>query len=528
MCVLCPWCDELHQHGFNAEYTQHLRVAHCDPTRNGEVRTLTYRIQFPIHPPHVGYEIDKQNFRFVAGEALASDDSILPDDQAERLRHYFKDQVERKPKWTCATETKKVFQDFSLRTIDTVVAEMVHGNVSYVRKYLETSTEARTFLHGVESWTRLLSEMSDDEAGEADPTKTAVETSGTTALHMAACEQYPEMVDLIISEGADVNAADINGRTPLMEAALWGRLQNVQMLLRAGADKSLACIERNCLQLAADFARPHRKNARSRRSRAGGSLNAEPIYKEDTYARDRDREDIVRLLDGREADLGTPQLEWFAFQRAHENGTLLSLTTLYGLPSEWKAIGRLHRGHGLPEVSAMSGWSHTQNELIQVAGRDWTPEVFQLCEFMGFTLESHRHDQGLAGQFNACHAEKQLVAYAVHKHCFLQHRLDIPGEPDDDIRERLELLAMGGPADEAIQQLQRKQDRREQERAFKTELRRLWRNCPEHSLRQAVIMVSRPVCDDCRRFVAEVNDRFELALLVRHHCLDRSCRECSR
>lgn len=97
-------------------------------------------------------------------------------------------------------------------------------------------------------------------------------------------------------------------------------VQNVQILLRQGAKRSLACIERNSLQLTAEFSRPYRKNNSLSGLSAASSFNAEPTYKEDMYAGDRHREDIVCLLDGRELDDPvTLQLESFAFQRAYGN-----------------------------------------------------------------------------------------------------------------------------------------------------------------------------------------------------------------
>lgn len=55
-------------------------------------------------------------------------------------------------------------------------------------------------------------------------------------LIMKARDLQPDMVSLLIKHGAEVNAVNCKGRNLLMEAALWGRLENVKILLRNGAD----------------------------------------------------------------------------------------------------------------------------------------------------------------------------------------------------------------------------------------------------------------------------------------------------
>ncbi len=112
----------------------------------------------------------------------------------------------------------------------------------------------------------------------------------------------------------------------------------------------------------------------------------------------------------------------------------------------------------------MSDWGHqdVHQANIQIAGRDWTPEVRRLCDIVGHSLAPDYRDQGKSGQYNACHADKQLVAYFVHKHLFLSHELE---EEEEGGEEKLLSLKAAEPP---------------------------------VSLRRATIMVSRGVCYDCR------------------------------
>lgn len=73
-----------------------------------------------------------------------------------------------------------------------------------------------------------------------------------TALHYACTGPQAATVKVLLARGADRNARSPNGSTPLMMAARYGTEDQVDLLLKAGADWQL----RNDLGLsAADFAR---------------------------------------------------------------------------------------------------------------------------------------------------------------------------------------------------------------------------------------------------------------------------------
>lgn len=68
---------------------------------------------------------------------------------------------------------------------------------------------------------------------------------GFTALHCAVGnpaydqQRQSKCVQLLLECGAEVNAVDNSGGTPLMGAAWFGALQSVELLLRAGADATI-------------------------------------------------------------------------------------------------------------------------------------------------------------------------------------------------------------------------------------------------------------------------------------------------
>lgn len=69
-----------------------------------------------------------------------------------------------------------------------------------------------------------------------------------TPLHYAASQKSPEIARLLIAQGADVNAEDMFGTTPLLAAVSGGHFETVEMLIAHGAN--VRATERNTGQTA--------------------------------------------------------------------------------------------------------------------------------------------------------------------------------------------------------------------------------------------------------------------------------------
>ncbi|KAM3523542.1 hypothetical protein NHJ13051_005048 [Beauveria bassiana] len=345
---------------------------------------------------------------------------------------------------------------------------MIQGDLEFVKNFLESSSDAAPVLHGV--YSELHSKQSAPESGGIGFDQFPY---GTTALHIAARGQYPEIVRLLATKGANMDAQDISGYTPLMEAAFWGRLENNLL----GTPGAMPGFGQGALE----------------------ALRASPLVNDDTYARDCDRDDIRHLLRGRMfKDPTVPAhlaLLGFAFRKDKEVPGLLSFTTYYSLFGKRKAAAVLHRGRNLPDVSAMSGWAHDdESDKPFVSGNEWTAKVLSLSQRFNLQLQPDERDGDKVGRYEASHAEKQLIAYLIDRHWFIKDEMILPDQMDELAESAANLDIQD--SDEASS--------RQRERVRKEKLGKLYEIRPADRLKEAAIMANKPICEECERFIQGV------------------------
>lgn len=286
---------------------------------------------------------------------------------------------------------------FTLKRLDHVVSRMIaFGDYEYVANYIRTSPEATLFVHGIDE-------------------------KGNSALNLAACEKYPAIVKLLLDHGADGDHQNNEGRSPLMEAAIWGRIENVKHLLEHGVNRTLCDIRG---RQAAELAGPSLQNDEERYQRSGGEVQ---IYREITFTANKARRVIFELLKDSKDFLGKRGLtqdeafDTYSFKTT-DRGTIELVAPIaeFQVPNEWKTVAYLQRPSNYPSIAAMSGWSHGET-MVTISGREWTHEVMRISRTVGHQLQiEERRDQGIEGRFYASHAEKQLIACFISKHVLLE------------------------------------------------------------------------------------------------------------
>ncbi|TMW64757.1 hypothetical protein Poli38472_011637 [Pythium oligandrum] len=355
--------------------------------------------------------------------------------------------------------------------VDWALAASVNGNVRLVKAYLDK-------FQGTNDWEIFV-------RGE--------DTDGNTALHCAAMEKSAEMVNLLVQCGSDVNARNQQGRTPLMEAALWGRDKNVELLLKAHADKTLR--DRND-KVAFDLAQPSEENEAERHRRVRD-------YQEVPYKARQARKRIAQML-------GEPQTqeELFDIGADYGNGPrydvvrsgIALVTPIADLGgSGGPVVALLDRGSGFPPVQASSRTVDGVQKIV-VAGESLVPLVTKIASVVA-------HNQATMSQGLMDHPEKQLIAFFVDRHVFL---------PDDTVDDQelqgyLEWKEWNGGSDDELDE--------EEKRRFKlTELKRAPRPSINH--RCANIVTNATPCVDCEDFCRLINKTFDLELVLQYGNMD--------
>jgi hypothetical protein len=268
-------------------------------------------------------------------------------------------------------------------------------------------------------------------------------SDGKTALACACIEGHLQIVKFLREHGADVESADNSGCTPLMLAVTHGRGQIAFYLAQHGA--SLFAMDHDSTTViymarttlgrlnemdritalnpiygseygSASMEEINKKNEslRANKERMNGLENLIDLY----MALKPERDLQLRVVD---------QTNSGGFSIFQTNGTLaprVSLNkTLFAtkMADYKKRFAFLDRGRPFENVHATAVSGYTPGPFGTEDGclnrRTWTRRVFQYCEVVGHELKrAGQYDRSVPGSYNACHAEKQLMAYFLWMH----------------------------------------------------------------------------------------------------------------
>lgn len=489
--ILCPFCRKTHYHGFrHLVYGREGDRGRCilskleyqgpSPTRN-ESRALpcepdpelpnvsaSYTILFPFEEdPRVAglsFEIDREKrcFRTLGLGVISPVDRFEgpgSSDGGESLEEQsLRDAMEklslRKEDYLFEMDYKNQINKEKHRDTQpasvwiTLSMFVITGDLKSLRQYVEDSPDTCTSC--------LLKVRSSE---------------GESLLGLAVPNGHFEIVQYLLDQGCDVDATDIEGRTPLMEAALWAHPKIVDALLKAGANKSL---KDRYGMTAGHLAEETDRNDWERHDRTDwlnpnmhmwanyikkGLPRPRSKYLEDPYIKKGHRSFIRALLEHRPT-LPSSAAMWSReghFRDAHFYKSQLAGTISLVLPIEGvtiknqaKTAAILLRGEPCPPVLAVSGWgsdpgagefrSAPKAGFERLNEEYWAFETLNVARDMGLEFKPHRYDKsGYPGIFFACHAEAKLMSLFVRRNYIFPNYVEGEKDVRDDFFQLFEL-----------------------------------------------------------------------------------------
>lgn len=88
-------------------------------------------------------------------------------------------------------------------------------------------------------WFDIVNRVNWHEGSVEDVNPNAIFPDGQKALHLAAQFGYLELAELLLSQNAEIDPRDIEGYTPLLQAAVFLSYPVLKLLLVHGADPNL-------------------------------------------------------------------------------------------------------------------------------------------------------------------------------------------------------------------------------------------------------------------------------------------------